>query len=94
MKSQNLTCLYSYYVNQICRRGISKSFIEKMTEPKGENNGLFLTFLRFLCRVRLSMLPLPCRRGFEEWEELGVEGGVASGESGSFFSLWEKICRT
>lgn len=43
-------------------------------------------FLRFLCRARPSRLPLPCRRGFEEWEEPGVDGGVASGESGSFFT--------
>lgn len=61
-----------------------------ISQVKRENNGLFPTFLRFLCRVRLSMLPLPCGKGFEEWEELGVEGGVASGESGSFFTLWEK----
>lgn len=49
-------------------------------------NNTRITFLRFLCLARASMLPLPCRRGFEECKDPGVEGGVASGESGSFFT--------
>lgn len=48
------------------------------------------TFLRFLCLARPSRLPLPCNKGFDVWEEPGVEGGVASGESGSFFNCGTK----
>lgn len=51
-----------------------------------KNAGQRNTFLRFLCLARPSRLPFPCGRVFDEWEEPGVEGGVASGESGSFFT--------
>lgn len=59
------------------------------TNPSEQSAGL-RTFLRFLCLARLSKLPLPCNRGFDVWEEPGVEGGVASGESGSFFNCETK----
>lgn len=74
--------------NAMCFRNVSTP-TERVHAPS-EQSARLRTFLRFLCLARLSRLPLPCNRGFDVWEEPGVEGGVASGESGSFFNCVTK----